>query len=452
METLGWAYLASMSAMVVFVLLVGFSSLGKRKLGSDESKPEYSRGSWFAMLLSAGTGVQLMYAAVSEPLQQVAAPPFGREGPQEEYLNAMNIAIFHWGLHPWAAVTLVALCLGYLSHRRGLPLRLSSAFHPLLGERVHGRIGLLIDGAAALATLLVVASGLAIAASVIAAGLNHLWSDVPPSLATQLCVLLALSVVATTSAAFGIPRGIRPLSELNLLAAGALLLFVFLAGQTLYLASSYADNLWAYLSYLPANSTELGATANETEARWLQRWTIPYWAWWLAWAPCVGTFIAKISKGRSIREVVVFALIVPALCSSLWLTVFGNSAFYEQELGQGMMNVAASGIQEVAVFELLDALPLSTVGAALMLLCMFLFAVTSTDSALLIVAELRGDQPRGHERAHVAGAAGIAAALSVCLGGASLLEHATLAIALPICVLLLAMGGCLFRSLRTDTP
>jgi choline/glycine/proline betaine transport protein len=326
---LGWLYLGSMSAFLVFALLLGFSSFGKRKLGPADSEPEFSRLTWFAMVLSAGTSVQFVYSAVADPLMQAAAPPFGRTGPQEVTLNAMSITLFHWSLHPWAVFAVVALCLAYASHRRGLPLKLSSAFYPALGERVHGRPGAVIDAIAILSTLLIVAATLVMSTPAITAGLHHLW-HVPPGLTTQLGIILIVSCVATIAAASGLRQAMRRLSELNLAIVAGLLLFVLLAGQTLYLIANFADNLWAYLSYLPSNANELGLGANNTESRWLERWTVPYWAWWIAWAPAVGLFIAKISKGRTIRDVVVFVLIVPALVSSAWFATLGSAAFFEQ--------------------------------------------------------------------------------------------------------------------------
>lgn len=444
---LGWLYLGSMSVFLVFALLLGFSSLGKRKLGTANSQPEFSRVTWFAMVLSAGTSVQFVYSAVAEPLMQAAAPPFGRAGPQEGALNAMNITLFHWSLHPWAVFTVVALCLAYASHRRELPLKFSSAFYPALGDRVHGRPGAVIDAIATLSTILIVAATLVTSAPAITAGLEHLWY-VPPGLTTQLGIVLAVSCVATIAAASGLRQAIRRFCELNLVIIVGLLLFVLLAGQTLYLAANFADSIWAYLSYLPSNANELGLGANHTESRWLQRWTVPYWAWWIAWAPAVGLFIAKISKGRTIRDVVVFVLIVPALVSSAWFATLGNAAFFEQTQGQGMMSFAASGHQEAAIFELLDSLPWSQLGIVLTIMCMLLCAITSTAAASVAMAASASDSRA--QRVYGAGTAGIIAFATLCAGSAIALWSAALAMALPLCGLILVMCVCLLRAVRTE--
>lgn len=446
-STFGWIYLGGATVFLVVTLVLAFSSFGKRKLGPTDATPQYSRFTWFAMLLSAGTSVQLVYASVSEPLLQVAAPPFGREGPGDAFLNATNLSLFHWGLHPWAVFALVAVSLGYFAHRRGLPLKLSSAFYPVLGERIHGSWGHVIDASALLATILVGVSGLAVAASALEVGMYQLY-HVPAGLLVKLLVVLGMASAAVLSVALGLRNGIRPFSQLNLFAAGAMLLFVLMLGQPT-LVSGFFDNVWAYVSYLPANSKDLGIDANRTELRWLQTWTIPYWAWAIAWAPSVGLFIAKISYGRTIREVVVAVVICPAILSSLWITAFANSAFYEQRIGKGMLEFAASRDIYAAVFELLGTFSWPAVGVFLSVFCMGLFAINSVSSASFTLANLSANEPGAHQRAAAVAALGVFAAFTLVIGGAAILSNAALVMALPICVLLLVMCVSLVLGLRT---
>ncbi len=446
-STFGWIYLGGATVFLVVTLVLAFSSFGTRKLGPTDATPKHSRFTWFAMLLSAGTGIQFVYASVSEPLLQVAAPAFGREGPRDAFLNAMNLSLFHWGLHPWAVFALVAVSLGTFAHRRRLPLKLSSAFYPVLGEHIHGPWGHVIDASALLATILVGISGLVVAAGSLEVGMYQLY-QVPMGLLVKLVVVLSVASAAVLSVSLGLQRGIRPVSQLNLIAAGTMLLFVLILGQAT-LVSSFFDNSWAYISYLPANSKELGIDANRTELRWLQTWTIPYWAWTIAWAPSVGLFIAKISYGRTIREVVVAVVICPTILGSLWITAFANSAFYEQRIGEGMLEFAASRDIYAAVFELLGTFPWPAVGVFLSVLCMGLFAITSVTSASFTLANLSAKKAGARQQAAAVAALGIGAAFTLVIGGAAILSTAALVMALPICILLLVMCVSLVLGLRT---
>ncbi|MBL4637564.1 MAG: BCCT family transporter [Kofleriaceae bacterium] len=446
-STFGWIYLGGATVFLVVTLLLAFSSFGKRKLGPTDATPKHSRFTWFAMLLSAGTGVQFVYASVSEPLLQVAAPPFGREGPGDAFLNAMNLSLFHWGLHPWAVFALVAVSLGTFAHRRSLPLKLSSAFYPVLGERIHGPWGHVIDACALLATILVGISGLVVAAGSLEVGMYRLW-QVPTGLLIKLLCVLGMASAAILSVALGLQSGIRPFSQLTLIAAGTMLLFVLTLGQAT-LVSSFFDDIWVYISYLPANSKELGIDANRTELRWLQTWTIPYWAWTIACAPSVGLFIAKISYGRTIREVVIAVVICPTILSSLWITAFANSAFYEQRIGKGMLEFAASRDICAAVFELMGTFPWPAVGVFLSVLCMVLFAITSVSSASFTLVNLSVKEAGARQRAAAVAALGFGAAFTLVIGGAAILSNAALVMALPICILLLVMCVSLVLELRT---
>tara|TARA_R110002096_G_scaffold16898_1_gene57668 strand:+ start:125269 stop:126924 length:1656 start_codon:yes stop_codon:yes gene_type:complete len=462
-DSFGWVYLGSMTALLIFALLLAFSSFGRHTLGPSGEEhhgaepdggepasdaPAYSRPTWFAMIFCAGTGVQLVYASVSEPLLQLAAPPFGRTGSQDSLLNAMNISMFHWALHPWAAFAVVALCIGYFAHRRGLPLALSSAFWPLIGDRIYGPIGRSINALGAGITIVAVLSGLLLAAPALGSGLHQLGCALD-DISVQLLVVVGISVAAAASLALG--RGLRRLCELNLLVVGAMLLFVLVAGQTTLLASSFLDNVWAYLSYLPSNAKELGIANNATESRWLETWTIPYWVWAIAWAPAVGLFIARISRGRTIREVVIAVVIAPALLNALWLATFANSAFYEQAFGDGMLGFAKSGNQVEAVFEMLGSLPWPTLGIVLAIVSMMLFAITSTSAAAFSLSSaMTRNEANASHRTYIVVALGSAAVFAVLVQANALLESVALALALPLCLLLLAMCAGLLRALFAE--
>ena len=325
----GGFYILSMTGFLLFAVYLAFSRFGKIRLGPDDVEPEFSRPTWFAMLFSAGMGIGMLFWGVAEPLYHFTGPPFGEPRTLEAANNAMAITLFHWCLHPWALYAIVALALAYFGFRRGLPLSFRSVFYPLLGERVHGWPGHLIDILAVCATLFGLATSLGLGAKQVNAGLYDV-AGLPISVTNQVLLIACITGAAVLSLASGLDRGIRRLSEINMALAAFLLLFMFIAGPTLYLLTALFKNTAAYAAMLPANSFAMGGYEGEEGAAWLGSWTVFYWGWWIAWSPFVGMFIARISRGRTIREFLLGTLLAPTLIAILWMTAMGSTALHQE--------------------------------------------------------------------------------------------------------------------------
>jgi choline/glycine/proline betaine transport protein len=376
---------------LVFVVILAFSSAGAIKLGRDESTPEYSYGSWFAMLFSAGMGIGLMFFGVAEPLLHTIDPPVGDALTVEAARQAMRITFFHWGMHAWAIYSVVALALAYFAYRHGLPLAIRSALYPLIGERIHGPIGHAVDVFAVLGTLFGVATSLGLGVVQINAGLNELFG-VPVAVGVQVILIVVITAIATLSVGLGLDAGIQRISVLNIVLAVVLVAFVLFAGPTVFLLQTLVQNTGMYLSNLVDMTFNLYAFE---PTGWIGGWTLFYWAWWIAWSPFVGLFIARISRGRTIREFVLSVLLVPVGFTFVWMTVFGGTAIH-MVLVQGITGLAeVVAIDEaVALFEFLRQLPLAGLTSVLATLLVVTFFVTSSDSGSLVVDMLTNG---GHE-------------------------------------------------------
>jgi len=324
-----WLYVLSMTGFLFFALWLAFSRFGRIRLGRDNEAPEFSRVSWFAMLFSAGMGIGMLFFGVAEPMFHLMNPPAGVGGTTIAARQAMGITLFHWCLHPWALYAVVALALAYFGFRRGMPLSFRSVLFPLLGKRVHGRAGDVIDVLALLATLFGLATSLGLGAKQVNAGLGHLFG-LPQGTVVQMILIACITAAAVASLVSGLHAGIRRLSELNMAAAGSLCLFLFIAGPTLYLVTSLPDNVLAYGDALLRRSFRTGLFDDASGKAWLGGWTVFYWGWWIAWSPFVGMFIARISRGRTIREFLLGVLLVPSSMAVLWMTVFGNTAISQE--------------------------------------------------------------------------------------------------------------------------
>ena len=323
-DKLGWFYILSVAGFLVAVLCLGLSRFGHIRLGPDDSRPEFSYLSWIAMLFAAGMGIGLMFFAVAEPIQHFSAPPEGTPYSLDAARNAMVITFFHWGVHAWAIYAVVGLSLAYFSFRYDLPLTIRSGLYPLIGNRIHGPIGDVVDVFAVVSTIFGIATSLGLGVLQIDAGLGYLFG-LPQDTWFQLVLIFAVIGLATLSVVSGLDRGIRRLSELNLLLALLLMLFVLVAGPTGFLLKAFAQNIGNYLDSFFARTFNMYAY----EPRgWLASWTLFYWAWWIAWSPFVGMFIARISRGRTIREFVIGVLLVPSVLTFFWMTVFGNTAIW----------------------------------------------------------------------------------------------------------------------------
>jgi len=377
---MGWFYVAAVATFLVFAIGIAASSMGAIKLGPDDSEPDFSTASWFAMLFSAGMGIGIMFYGVAEPVLHFASPPVGEGGTVEAARNAMQLSFFHWGLHAWAIYAVMGLALAYFSFRQGLPLTVRSALYPLIGERIYGPIGHLVDIFAVFGTMFGVATSLGLGVLQVNAGLNYLFG-IEPDISVQLMLIAGITLLATASVVSGINAGIRRLSELNLCLAIVLMLFVLAVGPTVFLLQAAMQNTGAYLSDLVGKTFTLYAyQPNE----WIGGWTLFYWGWWISWSPFVGMFIARISRGRTIREFVIGVLLVPSGFTFLWFTVFGNTALAMQLDGSAQMVDAVQADVAVALFQFLGHLPFAGISMTIATLLVVTFFVTSSDSGSLV--------------------------------------------------------------------
>jgi len=329
----GWLYILSLSGFLALALWLGFGPYGRVRLGKDDERPEFSVLAWGAMLFSAGMGIGLVFWSVAEPIFHYTSPPVGKGEDLDAARTAMALTIFHWGLHPWALYAVVALALAYFSFRRGLPLSFRSLLHPLLGDRVNGPVGDIVDTLAVVGTLIGVATSLGLGAMQVNAGL-HFLLGIPTGVGVQIGLIAGITALAAISVVLGLHSGIRRLSQANMLLAALLLIFVICAGGVLVFFNTLVDNIGAYLQRLPINSFSTGAYESEQGRSWLGSWTVFYWGWWIAWSPFVGMFIARISRGRTIREFIMGVLLLPTSVCIVWLTAFGSAAL-QQELRTG---------------------------------------------------------------------------------------------------------------------
>ncbi|HBU30565.1 MAG: choline transporter [Thiobacillus sp. GWE1_62_9] len=449
-HTAGWFYVLTVAGFLVFVVILAVSGYGRIKLGPDHSEPDYSYTSWFAMLFSAGMGIGLMFFGVAEPVMHYVSPPVGEGGTAAAARDAMRITFFHWGVHAWAIYAVVALSLAYFSFRHNLPLTIRSALYPLIGERIYGPIGHAVDIFAVLGTLFGVATSLGFGVIQVNAGLNYLF-DVPVGVPIQVVLIAAITAIATLSVALGLDAGIRRISVLNIVLAVILLVFVLVAGPTVFLLQTLVQNTGNYLSNLFSMTFNLHAYEPTS---WIGGWTLFYWGWWIAWSPFVGMFIARVSRGRTIREFVVGVLLVPVGFTFMWLTFFGDTAIHMILMqGIGELADAVAADTSVALFKFLEQLPLSSITSLLATLLVITFFVTSSDSGSLVVDMLTsGGEAESPvwQRIFWAVVEGIVAAALLLAGGLQALQTATIASALPFAVIMILMCWGLVRALRIE--
>lgn len=446
----GWHFVLTVAVLLAFPLWLSFSPYGLVKLGKDDERPEFSTLSWFAMLFSAGMGIGMLFYGVAEPLLHYGNPPTGPRMQATAATRAMGITFFHWGLHAWAIYVVLALGLAYTAFRLGHPLSIRSALRPLFGRHLDGALGHLIDVVAVFATLFGLATSLGLGSAQIRAGLEHVFG-LTLGTGGQVAIIAVVTLAATVSVVTGLDAGIRRLSQFNILLAFALLLFVFVAGPSLYLLNSFTDNLSFYLGTL-VERTFLRAAPRQGED-WLASWTLFYWAWWIAWSPFVGTFIARISRGRTIREVVLGCLLVPSAVVFLWFTVFGNSALFADMVeGAGLYQVVERD-PSLAVYALLERLPLSALTVPLTVLLVAVFFVTSSDSGSYVVDMITSGghpNPPVRQRVFWAAAEGTVAASLLAVGGLKALQSAAISVALPFSLVLLLIPWSMVRALRRE--
>ena len=449
-DTFGWFYIASVAAFLAIVLALGFGPAGKLKLGPDDAEPDFPYLSWLAMLFAAGMGIGLMYFAVAEPIQHYTAPPDVEPGTILAAREAMAITFHHYGVHAWAIYALVGISLAYFTYRKGLPLTMRSGLSPVLGKRINGPLGDAIDIFAVCGTVFGVATSLGFGVSQMTAGLNYEYG-VPDTITVKIGVIILVMGAATLSVLSGADRGVRRLSELNLIIAVLLMLFVMAVGPTLFLLRALVQNFGLYLDHFVKRTFTL--YAYEPRA-WMANWTLFYWAWWIAWSPFVGMFIARISRGRTIREFVIGVLFVPTAFTFLWMTVFGNTAI-SLDLG-GAAGGIARAVQDnlsTALFKFLEYLPGAGFTSSLAILLVAVFFVTSADSGALVIDTLASggeDETPRWQRMYWCVLLGATAALLLVAGGLGALQAATLLAALPFCFIMLLLAFGLIRQTKAD--
>ena len=454
MTNTGWLFVLTASLFVVFVLWLAAGRFGKIPLGHDNERPEFRTVSWIAMMFSAGMGIGLMFFGVAEPLYHYMSPPPGTVPPEtaESMQTAMATTLFHWTLHPWAIYAVVGIAIAYGTFRRGRSQLISSAFAPLLGKRSEGPLGRFIDILAIFATLFGSAASLGLGALQIGAGIEFAgWMG---NVTTPLLVVIiaVLTVAFIASAVSGVAKGIQWLSNINMVLAVVLALFVFLVGPTVLILNFLPTALGDYFRELAEMASRTEASGGSAMAGWLKSWTVFYWAWWISWTPFVGMFIARISRGRTIREFVTGVLIVPSVVSLVWFAVFGGAAIYEKSNGAPLNQDAF----DTVLFQLLGQYPLAGLTTVLVMVLVGIFFVSGADAASIVMGTLSEKGTTEPSRPTVifwGVLTGGVAAVMLLAGGASALEglqNITIAAALPFVLVMVALMVSLTKDLRSD--
>ncbi len=448
----GWLFVLSSAGFVVFSAYLALTRYGNIKLGRDDDEPEFSTFSWVSMMFATGMGIGLMFYGVAEPLTHLFTPPLGlaEPGSGEAARLAMEYTFFHWGFHPWAMYAVIGLAIAYFAYRKGRGNLISSAFYPLLGDRAGGPAGKAIDIVAIFATLFGSATSLGLGALQITGGLGEVFGTSSKSNLAAVAVIGVLTVCFVLSAISGIDKGIKWLSNANAVAAALLAFFLFVVGPTVFILGTLTESIGAYLTTLPTMSFRAGAFGG---GDWISGWTIFYWAWWISWTPFVGMFIARISKGRTIRQFVVFVILIPSLVSFLWFSILGGAAF-DLQLNQklDMAGELDTGLEN-ALFFTLKEFPLAGLTVVLAIFLIAIFFVTGADSASIVMGMLsqRGtEHPDRWLTVFWGAATGAVAALLLWSGGLSALQTLVIIVAGPFLLVLLGLCVSLLKSLQAE--
>ena len=448
-NTVGWFFVLCVNIFLIFVIYLAFSKYGDIRIGGKDARPEFKTLSWFAMLFSAGMGIGLLFWSIAEPVTHFINPPLAEGGSPLAAQEAMNFTFLHWGFHAWGVYALVGLSLAYFTYSHGLPLTIRSVFYPIMGDKIYGKWGDLIDIFAVLATVFGLATSLGLGVQQIAAGLAHVFG-LSSGIVTQVSLIAGITLIATASVVLGVDKGVKFLSEWNMRIAVLLLVLVVLLGPTIFIFQSFVQNTGNYFySFLQISTWTESYTGND----WQNAWTVFYWGWWIAWSPFVGMFIARISKGRSIREFILGVLIVPSLITFFWITAFGSTSIQQALVGNETVLNAVDDNVATALFVFLEDYPFAVVLNVIAVILIAGFFVTSSDSGSLVVDSLTSggkiDAPVG-QRIFWAIAEGTVAAVLLIGGGLQALQTASIATGLPFALILLFMCYSLYTALQNE--
>lgn len=444
-----WLFIILMNVAVVFSLYIALSRYGDIRLGHQTEHPEYSLLSWFGMLFSAGIGIGLLYWGTAEPLYHFMSPPMGQAETVEAAKQAMSISFLHWGIHAWALYCVVALSLAYFHYRRGLPLSIRSVLYPLIGQKIYGKWGNVVDTLAVFGTMFGVVTSLGLGAMQINAGFSNVFG-IPNNVPVQLCLIAIITAMATLSVMMGLDKGIKRLSDINIVLTVLLLGFMLLFGPTQFIIDSFIENIGNYVSQLIPLGFWSEAYSNTD---WQANWTIFYWAWWVSWSPFVGIFVARISRGRTIREFIFGVLFIPMLLLFFWFTTFGGSAVHMELMGNYGLIEAVKADYGSAIFKLIEYYPLTKPLTLVIVVMIMLWFVTSSDSASLVIDMLTagGDtNPPKIQRLFWALSQGVIAAVLLVAGGLSALQAVAIIAGFPFAIVVFVMMYCLWRGLTRD--
>lgn len=448
-DKFGWLFIILVNVALVLCIYLAMSRYGDIRLGAQTETPEYSLFSWIGMLFSAGIGIGLLYWGTAEPLYHFMAPPLGTPESVESAKQAMNISFLHWGLHAWGLYTIVALALAYFHFRRGLPLSIRSTLYPLLGQKIYGPWGHTVDILAVFGTMFGVVTSLGLGVMQINSGLTSLFG-IPNNLTIQFALIAFITAMAAMSVMMGLDKGVKRLSELNIGLTLVILIFMVVLGPTLFIFNSYIENIGHYVTALVSLGT-WGESYSNTD--WQGAWTIFYWAWWVSWSPFVGVFIARISRGRTIREFTLGVLLIPMMILFFWFTTFGGVAIHMELAGNFGLIEAVQADTGSAIFKLIEYYPFVKPITLLLVVMIMLWFVTSSDSASLVVDMLTAGgetNPPKIQRLFWATTEGLIAAILLAAGGLSALQAAAIVAGLPFALVIFVIMYALLRGLSRD--
>ncbi|CAM3753577.1 BCCT family transporter [Sphingobacterium prati] len=449
---LNWVYVWGVTLFVIFLVYLMFSKFGNIKLGSNDSKPEYSFFSWISMLFAAGMGIGLMYFSVAEPMQHYSTDVFSANHYINRAKNAQLYTFFHWGIHAWAIYGVVGLALSYFAYRYRLPLSLRSCFYPLLKNKINGKMGNAIDVFALCSTFFGITTTLGFGVVQVNAGLQTLGIVPESSFTYQIIIVGILTLLSIISATSGVDKGVKLLSSINIITVVVLLLFVLFLGPTVYLIGSFTEGVGNYINNFFSLTFDTHVY-DEATLPWFYNWTILYWAWWISWSPYVGLFIAKISKGRTIREFVAAVLVIPTLFNFIWMSVFGNSAiWFDVNIAKGALSALADN-PDALMFEFMEYMPFSELVSYLVILIIVIFFVTSADSGIFVMNSIATKNAAKSPKWQMVFWGALLAILALMLlntGGLQALQTMTLITALPFSVIMILFCVSLVKALIID--